>query len=225
MEPKSAPQTTDVERCGAPRTPPKAHAFADVQPCVYTVVRSGPSSSSSSSNISFRDVDERDIPGLMQLQRELFPVQYSESFYAKLFTPGYYCLVGLAPGGEIVAVASARVVPYDSPHDPQTTKEAYIMTLGVKDSYRRRQLGTRVMELILQLLRSRTHCDYAALHVKTLNIAAVRYYERLGFTCDPNTGFLPSHYFIDGQHWDAYRYTRPLRSPLMALVKDYCALL
>jgi len=180
---------------------------------------------SGSNDVFFRDVEERDIASLMELQRGLFPVQYTESFYTKLFTPGYYCIVGLAPDGEVVAVASARVVAFESPTEMQSVREAYIMTLGVKESYRRLKLGTKVMDLIFQLLRKRTQCEYAALHVKTLNTAAVRYYERLGFTCDPYTGYLRNHYFIDGRHWDAYRYTRPLRGPLMSFLFEYCAIL
>jgi len=182
--------------------------------------------SSSEGNIHFRDVEERDIPGLMELQRGLFPVQYTESFYTKLFTPGYYCIVGVAPDGEIVAVASARVVDFQSAQELQSVREAYIMTLGVKESYRRKKLGSKVMELIFRLLRASTHCEYAGLHVKTLNTAAVKYYERLGFVCDHSMGgYLPNHYYIDGKHWDAYRYTRPLRGPLMAFVHQNCALL
>jgi len=87
---------------------------------------------SGSNDVFFRDVEERDIASLMELQRGLFPVQYTESFYTKLFTPGYYCIVGLAPDGEVVAVASARVVAFESPTEMQSVREAYIMTLGVK---------------------------------------------------------------------------------------------
>lgn len=70
--------------------------------------------------------------GLMELQRGLFPVQYTESFYTKLFTPGYYCIVGVAPDGEIVAVVSARAIAFATAHEQQSSREAYIMTLGVK---------------------------------------------------------------------------------------------
>lgn len=81
------------------------------------------------------------------------------------------------------------------------------------------------MDLILRLLKTHTPCDYAALHVKSINKAAVAYYERLGFECDGTTGFLPNHYFINGQYWDAFRYTKPLRSPVMAFVHEYCNIL
>ena len=36
----------------------------------------------------------------------------------------------------------------------------YIMTLGVKERYRRRQLGTRAMEQILKLLRATTRAEH-----------------------------------------------------------------
>ena len=64
--------------------------------------------------------------------------------------------------------------------------------------------------------RWETHCSCATLHVKSTNGAAVGFYERLGFTCDPIDGFLENHYYIDGRHWHAYRYTRSLRHPLMS---------
>lgn len=83
-------------------------------------------------HITFRDLQQEDIPGLMELQRALFPVQYQESFYNRLFSDGYYCLVGVTSSGEIVAVASARVVPAGAAGEAQSPKEAYIMTLGVK---------------------------------------------------------------------------------------------
>lgn len=205
------------------------------------------------SEVFFRELEERDVKGLMELQRGLFPVQYTESFYTKLFTPGYYCIVGVAPDGEIVAVVSARAIAFATAHEQQSSREAYIMTLGVKvrstirkakrppspsvsltrafvagaaqDSYRRQRIGMKLMDIIFCELRAKTDCEYATLHVKTINRAAVSYYEKLGFTCDPQSGFLPSHYYIDGQHWDAYRYTRPLRGPLLAFVHEYCTLL
>ena len=68
----------------------------------------------------------------------------------------------------------------------------------------------KVMDLIFRQLRAKTQCEYAALHVKTINHAAVSYYEKLGFTRDPHAGYLPNHYYIDGQHWDAYRTRPPL---------------
>ena len=81
------------------------------------------------------------------------------------------------------------------------------------------------MELILQLLRKQTRCTCATLHVKSTNAAAVRFYERLGFTCDPETGFLENHYYIDGKHYDAQYFQQDLRPGILGVIKAYCSLL
>ena len=77
--------------------------------------------------ITFRDLREEDLPVVKALHNDLFPVKYSDSFFQRLFSTGYFCLVGLVEG-EIIAVASARCC--ESNGEP--SKEAYIMTLGVR---------------------------------------------------------------------------------------------
>ena len=107
------------------------------------------------------------------------------------------------------------------------------MTLGVRPSYRRHGLGARQMEQMLRLLRAETRCTHVALHVKAANRAACAFYDRLGFRCDVNRGgLLSNHYYLEGQSWDACRYTRSLGSgPLHALLRevifmsDSCAIL
>ena len=194
----------------------------------------GASSSSAAADdkplaIHFRALEEADVPIIQQLQAALFPVQYPEAFYTRLFTPGYYCQVGVTPDGVIVTVASARVVDYNNnaaSSDGDVGREAYIMTLGVREGYRQRKLGSRAMEQILKILARQTKAEYAALHVKAANRAAVKFYEALGWECNPVDGYLPSHYYIDGRNWDAYRYTRSLRSPISVMLRDLgCALL
>ena len=166
------------------------------------------------SQLQFRALQEDDVLVVKELQSTLFPVQYPDGFYTRLFTPGYYCQVGLI-NGIIVTVASARVVDYDNYSAAEVTmdaaREAYIMTLGVRDGYRRHRLGSRAMAQILEILTLDTKAEYAALHVKAANRAAVRFYETNGWECSPRDGFLPNHYRIDGVNWDAYRYTHPLR--------------
>ena len=179
--------------------------------------------------IEFRDMEAGDIPHIRDLQSTLFPVQYPDSFYERLFQPGYFCQVGITPDGLIATVASARVVDYNStqPSTEQAdaSREAYLMTLGVREGFRRHKLGTRALEQILKLLAKRTRAEYAALHVKSANRAAVNFYVSNGWTCDPVDGHLPQHYYIDGAHWDAFRYTKPLRNPFSNLIADLCVLL
>ena len=177
--------------------------------------------------LTFRNLRESDLPVVVELHRQIFPVQYTDLFFQRLFQPGYFCQVGVDAAGEIITFASARVVD-PTQHGSPITNEAYIMTLGVRPSHRRLGLGAKQMEQILRLLRAETRATYAALHVKAANRAACGFYDRLGFTCDPNDGYLVNHYHLYGENWDACRYTRPLRSPIAALFRDYmdaCAIL
>lgn len=83
--------------------------------------------STSDVNIVFRDLQHSDLPAVKALHRDLFPVQYSDSFFNQLFNAGYYCLVGTVDD-EVVTVASARALEMNG----QPSREAYIMTLGVR---------------------------------------------------------------------------------------------
>ena len=88
--------------------------------------------------VLFRELRVEDVEELKQLQRTLFPVQYSDNFYMRLLSEGHYTIVGVTRSGgwlgtgEIVAVASTRIVQADSNEATPGQREAYIMTLGVK---------------------------------------------------------------------------------------------
>lgn len=105
-------------------------------------LEAGPSTSqaaaASEDEVIFRELHEADLPELKDLQRGLFPVQYSDNFYMRLLTEGHYTIVGVTRSGgwlgtgEIVAVASTRIVQAESSEATPGQREAYIMTLGVK---------------------------------------------------------------------------------------------
>ena len=104
-------------------------------------IEAGPSTSQAAApeaEIFFRELHEADLPELRELQRGLFPVQYSDNFYMRLLNEGHYTTVGVTRSGgwlgtgEIVAVASTRIVIAESNEATPGQREAYIMTLGVK---------------------------------------------------------------------------------------------
>ncbi len=159
-------------------------------------------------SVVFRALRHDDIAALKALQLELFPVRYQNSFYARLLSYGYYTQVGFNRAGELVAVASARVV--DDYEQALASRAAYIMTLGVKAGHRRGGLGTWIMHRILDILRDEAGCRAAYLHVKTLNDAAVAFYQRLGFTIPPgDAGYSENHYSIDGEQCVGMRAIPP----------------
>ena len=85
---------------------------------------------SSAQDVVFRDLLEEDLTQLQELQLQLFPVsspvrrtricnkrchviwqvRYSDTFYRRLLWHGYFTRVGVTSSGQVVAVASARVV-------------------------------------------------------------------------------------------------------------------
>ena len=166
------------------------------------------SAAATSASVHFRELRIEDISELKELQRALFPVHYNDSFYQRLFTEGHFTLVGVTPSEEIVAVASARIM---EPLAADMQREAYIMTLGVKETHRRQGLGRRSMDHIIRVLRAHAACEIASLHVKTENAAAVSFYQGYGFSIDPDNGFCRDHYLIHGKQYHAYRFTFSLR--------------
>jgi hypothetical protein len=109
-------------RCGVP-----CMLTPSTDPERRTDLERGVDTPTMQSEVVFRDLDEADLPSVKELHRALFPVQYSDSFYTRLFAEGYFCLVGEVEG-EVIAVASARAVDQNG----QEARDAYIMTLGVR---------------------------------------------------------------------------------------------
>eukprot|EP00567_Pseudictyota_dubia_P008589 CAMPEP_0197445296 /NCGR_PEP_ID=MMETSP1175-20131217/10549_1 /TAXON_ID=1003142 /ORGANISM="Triceratium dubium, Strain CCMP147" /LENGTH=331 /DNA_ID=CAMNT_0042976231 /DNA_START=206 /DNA_END=1202 /DNA_ORIENTATION=+ len=57
----------------------------------------------------------------------------------------------------------------------------YIMTLGTISEYRKQGLGSALVEKCLHTAEKDTKCGVVYLHVITFNIAAINFYEKLGF--------------------------------------------
>jgi ribosomal protein S18 acetylase RimI-like enzyme len=167
------------------------------------------------SSLVYRDIFPVDVRAVDELQQQLFPVRYSEGFYERLFTPGHYTVLATTPAGHIIGIASGRTVVDEMVgSQSEEGKEGYIMTLGVHESYRRLGLASELLRRIMAILRS-VGCTIAALHVKSLNVVACRFYERNHFYPDPAGGWYPGHYYIDGVQYDAYRLIAPLTTGLV----------
>lgn len=161
--------------------------------------------------VHFRGIHREDVGPLDELQRHLFPVRYSETFYDRLFTEGHFTILAVDTAGRIVGVASARTSAEDTTASAvDGVTEGYVMTLGVDSSMRRLGLGSELLRRILLVLRAEG-CSQAALHVKCLNRAACAFYQRRGFMLDPVLGHCRDHYIIDGVNYDAFRLVFPLR--------------
>jgi ribosomal protein S18 acetylase RimI-like enzyme len=92
------------------------------------------------------------------------------------------------------------------PHSEQYTRLFYIMTLGTADDYRKHGLATYLIhQCIAQQVQNDTQCGALYLHVLDSNVAALRFYEKLGFH---RVKLIPNYYTIDGRPRNCYIYAK-----------------
>ena len=155
--------------------------------------------------VEFRGVQQGDIPALIELNRKLFPVVYSEQFYQDLLSPNHVSILAFVAGTDTLIGAATAVLEVDERDKKlhavpgtcgslQTT--AYIMTLGVASGYRRRGLGATLLRRIVD----ECNADRFTLHMKIGNEDALRMYLQFGFQV---TEKLLNHYNINGHSYDA----------------------
>ena len=104
-----------------------------------------------------------------------------------------------------IAVVAGTVAAFGILHIQKTAadRSGYLVTLDVDPGYRRLGLGARVMVALEEKARI-SGCDALLLHVSARNEAAIRFYERSGFTrSHPARGFY-------GAHEDAWVYRKVL---------------
>lgn len=160
-----------------------------------------------------RTLTPADIPAVRALHLELFPVRYGAAFYQELPDATRYValvLVDDAAGGRVVGVAtgffSTRSLGW-TPWDSSTARIVYLATFGVHESVRRRGLGTLLLQRFRDEVQRVRPVDALVLHVKTLNTAAVAFYEAHAFA---HYRLRSNHYRINGQRYDALKMVLPL---------------
>eukprot|EP01083_Nonionella_stella_P145929 458319_1 len=79
----------------------------------------------------------------------------------------------------------------------------YIMTLGATGNFRRRGLGKKLIQDCIDMAEQVTCCGVIYLHVITYNLAAIRFYEKLGFY---RMEEIKDYYKINGEMHSCYLY-------------------
>jgi ribosomal-protein-alanine N-acetyltransferase len=145
--------------------------------------------------VPIRSAVAADLRRLWELDRICFEpgIAYSQAELRRFFDlPGARCLVAES-GGDIEGFALGYSVPPDVAH---------VVTLDVHPSARRRGLGKRLLEGLLEALAA-AGAERAVLEVDVRNSGAIAFYRRLGFR---KTGRIPSYY---GSGLDAFEMVRP----------------
>lgn len=122
-------------------------------------------------SLTLEQMVPEDVPAVMAIDRLCFRTPWSETAYRREIdnAASYYLVARL--NGRVVGYAGAWLV----------ADEMHITTLGVDPQHRRRGIGERLLAAMLTEARRRGVIR-ASLEVRAGNEAALRLYEKYGFT-------------------------------------------
>eukprot|EP01038_Epipyxis_sp_PR26KG_P010618 gene10618-14260_t len=168
--------------------------------------------------IKYREISTNDFAALKSLHEEFFPVRYSDSFYndvcngigvdsGHLFTQIAIC----SSTNEMIGFVLAQFVLVCDCEDKglfdnnqRSPKYAcYILTLGLKNAYRRSGLGSKLIEFVVNQASENESCGAVYLHVIHHNHTAIKFYKKNNFE---RLRILDDFYLIDGEYHRSYLY-------------------
>ncbi len=154
-----------------------------------------------------RAVEERDLPAVRKLHKQLFPVRYDEAFFLSLLSDEMLAVVA-EQEGKLVGVATGLLKhkPTDLfglGYGENFLVLFYLATFGVAPSHQRHGVGTLLLENFLVLITRVAKPDCVVLHAKTQNEAARNFYEARKFL---EIRRKKEHYHIGGHAFDAVKF-------------------
>jgi ribosomal protein S18 acetylase RimI-like enzyme len=135
--------------------------------------------------IDFGAITDNNVEILRKVNTACFPISYNDNFYKDVVSRQDEGLNKFAYyGGFVVGAVCTRIEPLAS--DASRTR-LYIMTLGVLAAYRGREVGTQLIQSVMDHYEEKKGdefetVDEIALHVQISNDDAIRFYtDRFGF--------------------------------------------
>ncbi|KAL5251995.1 hypothetical protein ACHWQZ_G014962 [Mnemiopsis leidyi] len=114
-------------------------------------------------------IDKSNVKNLRLLNASILPIHYSTKFYQTVLQNPDLSRLALW-NEKYVGMVCCKI----------ENGVLYIMTLGCLVMYRRKKIGTSLLNFVLELSRSENCCSIQ-LHVHSSNDEAVQFYEKFGF--------------------------------------------
>ncbi|KAF5393426.1 hypothetical protein D9757_000777 [Collybiopsis confluens] len=130
------------------------------------------------SKISFASLTPHNLGTLRKLNSVLFPISYSDRFYADVLKSEVEDYCKLVYYNDIpVGTICCRIESKDN------ETRLYLMTMGVLAPYRSRGLGSQSLRQVIDAVKShpKSQIGKIYLHVQTSNSEAKFFYEKHGF--------------------------------------------
>ena len=142
-----------------------------------------------------RPMTEADVPAVLELERSAYAFPWTEGIFRDCLRVGYYCCVleidYVLVGYGVISSGAG---------------EAHLLNLCVREEFRCRGLGRRLLEHLLDLV-SHSGARIAFLEVRPANTGAVRLYESMHFQ---QIGMRRGYYQAEGGREDALVMRRDL---------------
>ena len=148
-----------------------------------------------SNDTYFRQLHPEDVESMKRLCRECFPVEYDDRWYKRLLSgdDGVFTLGAFpAPGTDdtmIGLIVGERQHLYRLEGEygmaldevSRGTTVMYVTIFGVSAPYRRRGIGRKLMDALIDYVLQGTNDQLIYLHVESTNNVAVLFYKKVGF--------------------------------------------
>src|SRR5688572_13036253 len=119
--------------------------------------------------VQIRPMMDIDLSEVAQVEQQSYTFPWSENIFRDCLRVGYTCRA-LDLAGHIIGYAVMSL----------GAGEAHVLNVCVRDEYRSRGFGQRLLEHLLERAQA-SGVNEAFLEVRPSNLAAIRLYQRLGF--------------------------------------------
>jgi len=185
-----------------------------------------------SNNVQLRFLGPTDIDELKALCTDWFPIVYPDVWYKDVTSNKRFFSLGATYNNKIIGVVIAEVRSRNACNKedsdilgywyPVNTQVAYILILGAAKEYRRKGIGSLLLDSLLShvKLTENKSCKAVYLHVLTTNTSAVVFYEVRNFR---RHSYLPMYYGINGKKMDGFCYVLYVNGGEPPWrIKDFC---
>ncbi|KAI8924015.1 acyl-CoA N-acyltransferase [Entophlyctis helioformis] len=132
-------------------------------------------------HVVLRSIDADNIGELRMVNSSVLPIAYNDAFYADVWNkhPVELSCLAYLNGQAVGGISCRREVSAETPDGPKD--RIYIMTLCVLPAYRRLNIGSMLLQCIIETFVADPTYEYMCLHVQTSNEQALRFYGKNGF--------------------------------------------
>ena len=145
------------------------------------------------------------IEALKNVNQVVLSTTYPDDFYEDMLYMGELAKLAFY-NGRVVGAICCRMDISKTPSG-ETLRKLYIMTLGCLPPYRRKGIGSRMVQHIMDIVEKDGNYDSIFLHVQVNNEDAINFCQKLGFVVVE----IKQQYYEETESGDAYLLEKNLR--------------